>query len=130
MTDTPERAMHEAEAWLSSAQDKLALAEEDESAATVCCALAIHAIIRANDAVTIKFLQIKSTRHDDASALFSKLIKQGKLPAEDKNFVSLLTRATADKSGADYGKSVFGYGDAKQYVEEAQEFISVMKGRL
>ncbi len=130
MTDTPGRAMNEAESWRVSARDKLALAEEDESASTVCCALAIHAIIRANDAMTLKFLQVKSTRHDDASALFSKIIKQEKLPAEYRDFAALLTRATSDKSGADYGKSVFSFEDAKPYVEDAQRFISKMKGRL
>lgn len=129
MTDTPERAMQEAGAWLISAQDKLALAETDESAATVCCALAIHAIIRANDALTLKYLQVKSTRHDDASALFSKLLRQNKLPDEDRRFMPLIQKATTDKSGADYGKSIFSYEDAKTYVEETQEFISVMKGR-
>jgi uncharacterized protein YfcZ (UPF0381/DUF406 family) len=106
------------------------LSEEDESAAIVCCALAIHAIIRANDAVTLKFLQIKSTRHDDASALFSKLVKKNKIPEEDIRFLALIERATADKSGADYGKSAFTYEDAKRYVEEAQEFVSAMKMHL
>jgi len=40
MTDTPERAIVEAESWLLSAKDKLAAAEE-EGAINVCCALAI-----------------------------------------------------------------------------------------
>lgn len=130
MTDTPERAMNEAMSWLISAQDKLHLAEEDESAATVCCSLAIHAIIRANDALTLKHLAVKSTRHEDAPTLFSKLIKQGKLPARDRDYQILLARAISDKSGADYGKATFTYEDAKRYVEEAQEFVSVMKGRV
>lgn len=130
MIDTPQRAMAEAESWLSSAIDKLALAENDEGAATVCCAIAIHAIIRANDAITLKHLQVKSTRHDDASVLFSKILKQNKLPGADKRFLGLLQKAMVDKSGADYGKSTFSYEDAKQYVEDAQEFVSVMKGRL
>jgi hypothetical protein len=62
MTDTAERAINEAEEWLASAKDKLALSESDEGAANVCCALAIHAIIRANDAVSLKspILQTKS----------------------------------------------------------------------
>ncbi len=129
MTDTPQRAMHEAEAWLVSAKDKLASAEIDESSAIVCCAQAIHAIIRANDALTLKYLGIKSTRHDDASNLFSKLLKTH-LPQEDKRFLRLLERAMEDKSGADYGKASFSYEQAARYVHEAQEFVSVMKGRI
>ncbi|MFH0817633.1 MAG: hypothetical protein V1909_03280, partial [Candidatus Micrarchaeota archaeon] len=64
MTDSPERAIGEAENWLVSAKDKVALAESEEVAANVCCSLAIHAIIRANDAITLKFLRLKGTRHD------------------------------------------------------------------
>ena len=70
--DTSGRAIKEAAEWLVSAKDKLLLAEEDDSAANVCCALAIHAIIRANDALALEFLHAKATRHDDASMLSPK----------------------------------------------------------
>jgi hypothetical protein len=130
MSDTAQRAIGEAEEWLLSAKDKLTLAENDESAANVCCALAIHAIIRANDAVSLRFLNMKATRHDDASMVFSKLLQQGKIPGENRRFLRLLQKAMADKSGADYGKSSFGYEDAKKYVEEAEEFVAAMNGRI
>lgn len=52
MNDTPERAFHEAESWLVSARQGLLEAEEDDARANVCCAQAIHAIIRANDALS------------------------------------------------------------------------------
>ena len=128
MTDTAERAINEAEEWLVSAKDKLALSESDEGAANVCCALAIHAIIRANDAISLKFLHIKATRHDDASAMFSKALQQGKLGSENARFLRLLQKAMSDKSGADYGKKAFHYDDARKYVEDAEEFVSVVKG--
>lgn len=128
--DTSDRAINEAGEWLVSAKDKLLLAEEDDSAANVCCALAIHAIIRANDALTLKFLQVKSTRHDDAPMMFSKILKQGKIGAENARFTRLLQKAMIDKSGADYGKKLFSHDDAKSYVADAEEFISVIKGCL
>ena len=128
MTDTAERAIAEAEEWLVSAKDKLELAENDEGAANVCCALAIHAIIRANDALSLKFLRIKATRHDDASAMFSKVLQQGKLSSENGRFLRLLQKAMSDKSGADYGKKVFTYEDAKRYSEDAEEFVATVKG--
>jgi len=130
MTDTSERAINEAEEWLVSAKDKLALSEGDEGAASVCCALAIHAIIRANDAISLKFLRVKATRHDDASAMFSNALQQGKLGSENRRFLRLLQQAMSDKSGADYGKKAFHYDDAKKYVEEAEEFVSVVKGAV
>lgn len=73
MTDTAERALRGAESWLSSARQRLIEAENDDASATVCCSLAIHAIIRANDALSLKFLGYRATRHDDAAAVFSKL---------------------------------------------------------
>jgi uncharacterized protein (UPF0332 family) len=130
MTDTAERAIGEAESWLVSAKDKLGLAENDEAAASVCCSLAIHAIIRANDAISLKFLRIKATRHDDASAMFSKVLQQGKIGSENRRFLRLLQRAMSDKSGADYGKKIFHYAEAKNYVEEAEEFVAAVKGQL
>lgn len=130
MNDTAERAIGEAESWLVSAKDKLSLSETGESAANVCCALAIHAIVRANDAISLKFLQVKATRHDDASAMFSKLLAQGKIGGENRRFIRLLQRAMSDKSGADYGKSSFDYETAKKYVEDAEEFVSAMKSAI
>ncbi len=130
MNDTSERAMREAEEWLVSAKDKLLLAETDESASSVCCALSIHAIIRTNDALTLKFLNLKGTRHDDAPALFSRLLNQNKIADENRRFLRLLQRAMSDKSGADYGRQIFHYEDAKKYVDEAEEFVAVAKNCL
>jgi len=127
MTDTAERAIGEAESWLASAKDKLALAEDDESAANVCCALSVHAIIRANDALTLRLMKVKGTRHDDAPALFAKMLQQGKLSHENARFLRLIQKAMSDKSGADYGKKVFAYGEAKRYSEDAEEFVMCVK---
>ncbi len=130
MTDTPERAIGEAEEWMQSAIDKLPRVTLNSRAACVCCGEAIHAIIRANDAVTLKFDQKKTTRHDDAPILFSNLIEQNKLPDEDKRFLPLLQQTTMHKSGADYGKETFGHKEAQYFVKEGQEFIATMKKRL
>lgn len=130
MTDTSERGIKEAEEWLVSAKDKLEAAEGDHSAANVCCALAVHAIIRANDALCLKFLKIKATRHDDAPVMFSKLLEQDKIGRENTRFLRLLQKAMADKSGADYGKKVFSYEDAKKYVEDAEEFVGFIKNQV
>lgn len=130
MSDTAERAICEAEEWLASARDKLALAESGEGAANVCCALAIHAIIRANDALSLRFLRAKGTRHDDAPAMFSKALQQGKLKSENRRFLRLLQKAMSDKSGADYGKKAFSRADARKYVEDAAEFVAAMGGAV
>jgi len=130
MTDTPERALHEAESWLVSAKHGLMEADEDDASANVCCSQAIHAIIRANDALSLKFLAHKPTRHDDAAIVFAKLVREGKLPDKAGQFKNLIADAMRDKSGADYGKRSFSYEEAKEYVERAENFISMAKDVL
>ncbi|MFH1107220.1 MAG: hypothetical protein V1787_04965 [Candidatus Micrarchaeota archaeon] len=128
MTDSPGRALEEAEAWLLSAKDKLEIARDEGVQANVCCALAIHGIIRANDAIAMKLMNVKGTRHDDMPAIFTKILQQGKMAGENRRFLRLLQKAAVDKSGADYGKSEFGYEDARRYVADAEEFISMARG--
>lgn len=130
MSDTPERALHEAENWLASARQSLVDAEGDEARSNVCCAQAIHAIIRANDALSLKFLGHKSTRHDDAVVAFMKIAKEGKLPEDAAEFKSLIADAMRDKSGADYGKSSFSYGAARKYIEQTEHFIVMVRDAL
>lgn len=130
MTDTPKRALHEAESWLVSAKHGLMEAEADEARANVCCAQAIHAIIRTNDALSLKFLGYKATRHDDAAIVFAKLVREGKLPESAKPFKDLIAGAMRDKSGADYGKASFSYEDAKEYAERAESFVAMAKDVL
>ena len=130
MTDTPERALREAESWLVSAKHSLLEAGEGDASANVCCAQAIHAIIRANDALSLKFLGYKATRHDDAAAVFAKLVREGKLPEDASLFKGLIAGAMRDKSGADYGKASFSYDDAKEYAERTENFVAMAKGVL
>lgn len=130
MTDTPERALREAEGWLVSARRGLPDAAEDEARANVCCAQSIHAIIRANDALSLGFLGHKPTRHDDAAVVFAKIIKQGRLPKEAEEFKELVADAMRDKSGADYGKKSFSYEDAEGYIGRAEHFIQMAKDLL
>lgn len=125
MADSQTRAIREAEAWLEGAHKTLE--ERAEGAAGVCCAQAIHGIIRANDALCLKFLGNKPTRHDDLPFSFRKIINQNKIKGEEKRFEHLLAKAMAAKSGADYGKSDFGWKDAKFFVDEAEEFIKMAK---
>ena len=130
MNDTPERALHEAESWLVSAKHTLMDAEEEDAKITVCCAQAIHALIRANDALSLKSFGHKSTRHEDAAALFAKLVREKKLPDKAIRFKDLISTAMRDKSGADYGKGSFSYEDAKLYVERTENFITMVKDVL
>lgn len=126
MTDTPEKALKEAEAWLASAKHTIIDAQSDEALVSVSCAQAIHGIIRANDALILKFFGTKPTRHDDAPTSFAKLVRENKITKNDEWFKEVLMNAMRDKSGADYGKKAFTYENAKWYTEKAEEFIATV----
>ena len=121
------RALEEAEAWRASAKYGHSELHEDEARANVCCAQAIHAIIRANDALSLHFLGTKPTRHDDLPFAFMKLVRQGKIEEADGRFFALLSRAASEKSGADYGKKRFSAAEAAKYVQGAEEFVAAAK---
>ena len=82
----PERSytsdLEEAEAWLASAEYLLEAAGQPRARFTVAIAQAIHAIIRSNDALTMRFLGRRSTRHDDAVVLFRELVRTDRIPPE------------------------------------------------
>jgi len=130
MSDTFDRAFAEAEGWFASAKYSLIEAEDEDARANVCCAQAIHAIIRANDALSLKFLGYKPTRHDDAAVVFAKLAKEGKFSDGATHFRDLVADAMRDKSGADYGKSSFSFERAQEYVEKTEEFLAMVKSTL
>ena len=123
--DTTEKAMAEAEAWLEGARKTLGA--RGVGTANVCCAQAIHSIIRASDALCMKFIGHKLTRHDDIPHTFRKMISQGKIKPEERKFEHMLAKAMASKSGADYGKADFSWKDAEFFVNEAEGFISMSK---
>ena len=112
----------EALEWLESAKTTLGHAEHEPIVCSVACSQAIHSLIRANDALCMKFLEKKATRHDDAPALFRLLVKNGYLRKEDEKLSSILVEAMSRKSGADYGKDSFSLRDAKKLVADVEFF--------
>lgn len=66
----------QAKLWLKGAEYISNLNLEDKTKYSVAVSMAIHAVIKANDALTLKFLNITARRHDDARRLFEDLIKK------------------------------------------------------
>lgn len=122
--DDAEKAIAEAESWLDGAK---AISGKDRN---VGCAMAIHSIIRANDALCLRFLGRKATRHDDAHILFGKLIGQGKIPESEKWFQTVVSRAMHEKSGADYGKTDFTRQHSENMLKEAEGFLKMARKYL
>lgn len=119
-----EKAIKEAEYWLRAAKSTLESAESEE-AYTVCIAQAIHSIIKANDALTIKYLGELAHRHDEAPELFQKLITQNKIPSEEANYREIILRAVYEKSKFDYKGTPASRAKAKQWLNDAEKFLKL-----
>ncbi|MDI6708896.1 MAG: HEPN domain-containing protein [Candidatus Thermoplasmatota archaeon] len=121
-----EKALKEAEYWLRAAKNTLESAESEE-AYTVCIAQAIHSIIKANDALTIKYLGETAHRHDDAPELFQKLIVRNKIPSEEASYREIIMRAAREKSKFNYKGTPASKANAKVWLNDAGKFLKMTK---
>ncbi len=124
------REIAEAGSWLASAKLTLPDSSQGPERYTVVVAQCIHALIRANDALTVRYLGRRSTRHEDAPALFGELIRQHKIDVPLSRFRDLLTRAVSDKSEYDYKGAAVSLRDAKRWVRDAERFLAAVKVAL
>lgn len=122
--------LEEAEAWLEAARFTLGNTGQGRARFTVAAALSIHALIKANDAITMRFLGRRSTRHEDAAVLFGALIRQNKIDPKFAPLRSLLTRAIATKSDYDYKGLETGQGEAKKWIRDVASFLDRAKEML
>ena len=93
-------------------------------------AQAIHALIKANDALTMKYLGLRSTRHEDAAVLFGDLIKQNKVDPKLADLRRLLTRAVAEKSNYDYKGTEVSKATASSWLRDVERFLETVRGIL
>jgi len=94
---------------------------------TVAVAQAIHALIKANDALTTKYLGRRSTRHEDASMLFGDLIKQNKIDPKFSDQRKLLTKAAAEKSDYDYKGTEVSKATASGWLRDVERFLEMVR---
>ena len=116
------RALREAECWLKCAERSLEISEYKERF-TVAVAQAIHSLIRANDALTLKYLRRRAARHEQAITLFQELIRQNKIPPEESKVGDILVKAIYEKSDYDYRGEYASKADAEKWIYEAKKFL-------
>lgn len=97
---------------------------------TVGVAMAIHGLIKANDALTLRFLGRRSTRHEGAPKLFGDLIRRNKIDPRHAELRRLLIRAVAEKSEYDYKGTEVSKAEASRWVRDTERFIAAVKGIL
>ena len=85
--------------------------------------MTIHAIIKANDALTFKFMNITAKRHDDARRLFEDLIKKNFVKAEYANYKDIIQDAVTNKAKAEYRGAFFSKNDFDDMKRKAEKFL-------
>lgn len=125
------RELKEAEFWLESAKDLLKKSAKDSEKYTVVVAQAIHSIIRANDALTLRFLGKTAIRHDEAPELFLQLVRTNKIPAKYANLrKAVLIPAVKTKSRVNYRGIHISKADVEIWIRLAEKFLSATKDSL
>ncbi len=122
------REIKEAEFWLKSANDLFDSPIPHAEKYTVVTSQVIHSIIKANDALTIKFLRKRAIRHDDAPQLFLDLIKFNKIPSKFADLrKSIIIPAINTKSRADYKGIEVSRTEAERWVRMGEKFLKCVK---
>ena len=117
----------QAKLWLVAAKYIAAYDAEGRDKYAVGVAMAIHAIIKANDALTFKFTDTTARRHDDARRLFEDLIKKNFIKAEYSNYKYIIQNAIEDKARADYRSGFFSKNDFETMKIKAEKFIKMVE---
>lgn len=122
--------LDEAETWLATARFAFELEGIPRGRYTVVVAQCVHALIRANDALTLRYLGRRSTRHEDAALLFGELVRQHKIPAKHAGLRGLLLRAISEKSEYDYKGVSVGRDAAAKWLRETERFLEAVRDIL
>lgn len=122
------REIKEAEFWLKSAENLFDSPAPSKEKYTVVVAQVIHSIIKANDALTLKFLKKRAIRHDDAPRLFLDLIKFNKIPSKFSDLrKSIILPAVKTKSRADYKGIEVSRTEAERWMRMGRKFLRSVK---
>ena len=119
--------IEEAETRLASARVAFGQDASGRARYTVVVAQCIHALIRANDALTVRLLRRRSTRHEDAALLFGELVRLKKIPARFSDLRALLVRAVSEKSEYDYKGTEVSRDVAARWMRQTERFVAAVR---
>lgn len=114
----------QAKIWLNAAEYASNLSEGREKY-SVAVSMCIHSIIKANDSLTLKFMNITARRHDDARRLFEELIRKNFIKAEYSDYKNFIQEAINNKAKAEYRGGFFSKNDFDSMKKNAEKFIKM-----
>lgn len=115
----------QAKLWLEGASYIANLNIESNAKYAVAIAMAVHSIIKANDALTFKFLDTTARRHDDARRLFEDLTKKNFIKSEYSNYKNIIQDAINNKAKAEYRGAYFSKADFEDIKRKAEKFLKM-----
>ncbi len=125
------KELNESNAWILGAKAVFNSKVKGTEKFTVVVAMCVHAIIRANDALTTKFLRKKAFRHDEAPELFMELVRKKIISNEDKGLRDdILVPAIQIKSGVDYRGQKVNDFKAAEWISLADKFLKTAEKYL
>lgn len=116
----------QAQFWLKAAKNTLEDSSGSNEKYAVSVAQAIHAIIKANDALTSKYLNQVAQRHDEARKLFEELIRKNLIKSEYSPHREIIQEAITQKARAEYRASFFSKNDAENMIRKAEKFLKMV----
>lgn len=120
------RHFEQAKLWLEGAKYVASSPSESKDKYAVALAMAVHAIIKANDALTFKFMNITARRHDDARRLFEDLVKKNFIKSEYSDYKQIIQDAINNKAKAEYRGAFFSKNDFEEMRGKAEKFIKMV----
>jgi len=115
----------QAKLWLEAANFVSRTGTEDKTKYAVAVSMIVHSIIKANDALTYKFMNITARRHDDARRLFGDLVKNNFIKSQFANYGDIIQEAINNKAKAEYRGSFFSKKDFEDIQRKAEKFIKM-----
>jgi|SRR3989344_5701043 len=118
----------QAKCWLVGAKHIASLEKNNSDTYSVAVAMLIHAILKANDTLTQKFLEKTPQKHDDARKFFDEMIKKGLISATYSQYSQTIQEAVEDKRDAEYKITYFSKSDYEDLERKAEKFIKMVEG--
>ncbi len=116
---------NQAKLWLEGARYISSYQGEDMDKYSVGIAMLVHSVVKANDALTFKFLNTTAKRHDDARRLFEDLIRRNFLKPEFSSYKDIIQEAINNKANAEYRISFFSKNDFESFKRKAERFLKM-----
>ena len=117
----------QARLWLAAAEYIANRDQEGSDKYSVATAMLIHAILKANDSLTTKFLQRTARKHDEAIKFFDEIVKKNDISTEYAHFKSTIQEAINNKSKAEYKVSFFSKASSEDLERKAEKFLGMVE---